>query len=75
MLLKKAYKENENNHVLRHLNVSYNKIASPGMMKLLSRLKKSSALTYLNISGNDLSESQEKFHSLQKFIGRNESCQ
>ena len=44
-------------------------------MKLLSRLKKSSALTYLNISGNDLSESQEKFQSLQKFIGRNESCQ
>lgn len=60
--------------MLRTLNVSYNKIGSIGMMKLLSRLKKSGALTSMIMSGNDLSENQDKFVSLQKFLSRNESC-
>ena len=60
--------------MLRSLDLSYNEIRSDGFLKLLSRLKKSSALRSLNLSGNDLSENQAHFVNLEKFLRRNESC-
>ena len=68
-----AHKINKG-HILRYLDLSYNKICSAGFLKLLSRLKKSTALVSLNFSGNDLSENQDKFVNLDKFLSRNESC-
>ena len=72
-LLKAVHKVN-NRNVLRLLDLSYNSLGSQGFLKLLSRLKKSTALTTLNFSGNDFSEEQEKFVNLEKFLTRNESC-
>ena len=40
----------------------------------MSRLKKSPAITSLNFSGNDLSEDQDRFTSVDKFLSRNQSC-
>ena len=60
--------------MLRSLDLSYNEIRSDGFLKLLSRLKKSSALRSLDLSGNDLSENQAHFVNLEKFLRRNESC-
>lgn len=53
--LKLAHKQNKR-HVLRNLDLSFNDIGSTGFLKLLSRLKKSTALKTLNLSGNNLSE-------------------
>ena len=53
--LKMAHKQNKK-HLLRSLDLSYNDIGSAGFLKLLSRLKKSTALTTMNLSGNDFSE-------------------
>jgi len=71
--LKAAHKRNKN-HQLRNLDLSGNSIGASGFLKLLSRLKKSTALTTLNLSGNDLTDSKDKFVNLEKFLGRNESC-
>ena len=60
--------------MLRSLDLSNNEIGSAGFLKLLSRLKKSTALTTLNLSGNNFGEGQEKFINLEKFLSRNESC-
>ena len=60
--------------MLRSLDLAYNEIRSDGFLKLLSRLKKSSALLSLNLSGNDLSENQAHYVNLEKFLRRNESC-
>lgn len=68
-----ALKKNKRHH-LRSLDLSNNLIHSPGFLKLVSRLKKSTALFQLNFSFNDLSEEQEKFINLEKFLSRNESC-
>ena len=68
-----AHKRNKT-HVLRSLDLSYNNISSGGFLKLLSRLKKSTALTHLNVSGNDLGDTTERFVNLEKFLSRNESC-
>lgn len=61
-------------HLLRSLDLSHNEFGSTGCLKLLSRLKKSTAIVTLNLSGNDLSEDHERFISLEKFLSRNESC-
>ena len=71
--LKSAQKVNKK-HLLRVLDLSYNELGSAGVLKLLSRLKKSTELASLNFSGNDLMENQEKFINLEKFLSRNESC-
>lgn len=68
-----AHKRNKT-HMLRSLDLSYNNISSAGFLKLLSRLKKSTALTNLNVSGNDLGDTSERFVNLEKFLSRNESC-
>lgn len=59
---------------MRALDLSNNLINSSGFLKLMSRLKKSTSLFSLNFSHNDLSEEQEKFINLEKFLSRNESC-
>ena len=60
-------------HTLRQLDLSHNNIGAAGFLKLLSRLKKSMALTTLNLSGNDLVDTTERFINLEKFLARNES--
>ena len=60
-------------HTLRQLDLSFNTIGASGFLKLVSRLKKSSVLTSLNVSGNDLDDTNEKFANLEKFLSRNES--
>ena len=71
--LKLAHKQNKR-HVLRMLDLSNNEIGSAGLLKMLSRLKKSTSLATLNLSGNNFGEGQEKFINLEKFLSRNESC-
>ena len=71
--LKIAHKKNKR-HYLRALDLSNNLIDSSGFLKLMSRLKKSTALYTLNFSYNDFSEEQEKFINVEKFLSRNESC-
>jgi len=53
--LKMAHKMNKR-HLLRNLDLSNNEIDSLGLNKLLSRLKKSTALISMNLSFNDFSE-------------------
>ena len=62
--LKEATTQNNGFAILRSLDLSHNNITTTGLLKLISRMKKSSALLYLNISHNDFSIGQEKFVSL-----------
>ena len=74
LYLKEATNQNNGFAIMRNLDVSHNNITSAGLLKLVSRMKKSSALLYLNVSHNDFSTGQEKFVSMQKFLTRNMSC-
>ena len=71
--MKVAHKKNKC-HTLRSLDLSYNTIGAAGLLKLMSRFKKSTALTSLNFSGNDFGDISERFVNLEKFLSRNESC-
>ena len=59
---------------MRSLDLSHNNISTTGFLKIVSRLKKSTALLNLNVSHNDFSQGQEKFATLQKFLYRTDSC-
>lgn len=53
--LKEATNRNNGFAIMRNLDLSHNNITSAGFLKLVSRMKKSSALLYLNFSYNDFS--------------------
>ena len=53
--LKEATNQNNGFAIMRNLDLSHNNITTTGLLKLISRLKKSSALLYLNVSHNDFS--------------------
>ena len=72
--LKEATAKNNGFAIMRNLDLSHNNITSAGFLKLVGRMKKSSALLSLNFSYNDFSVGQEKFVTLQKFLARNQSC-
>ena len=55
LYLKEATHENDGFAIMRNLDLSHNNITSTGFLKLVSRMKKSSALLYLNFSFNDFS--------------------
>ena len=72
--LKEATTNNNNVAIMRSLDLSHNNISTTGFLKIVSRLKKSTALLNLNVSHNDFSQGQEKFATLQKFLYRTDSC-
>ena len=62
--LKEATTNNNNVAIMRSLDLSHNNISSTGFLKIVSRLKKSTAFLNLNVSHNDFSKGQEKFATL-----------
>lgn len=62
--LKEATTNNNNVAIMRSLDLSHNNISTTGFLKIVSRLKKSTALLNLNVSHNDFSQGQEKFATL-----------